>query len=135
MAIIKDLLDKMIHSSASDLHLEIVLRSFEKLMLEELGYGLDFSRDAETGQRIEGGCRYSFEPSVGFVVQSRDAGVDDRLVISGDSLLSISAQQFENPVTRRDAKRLFRQALAQHLGPKPLASRRLLRGKRINGLP
>ena len=100
-----------------DQDLELTLRSFEKLLLEELGYGLDFNRDCE-GQPLENQIRYEFVPERGF--EAANEGY------AGELLKMIGAENFQEPAVRKLAKKLFRQALAQQLGPKPLASRRLL---------
>lgn len=100
--------------------LEGVLRSFEKLLLDELGYGLDFARDAKSHTPVSAQHSYHFDPGVGFVASEGDRGYP------GDVLLAIDRGDYSNPRHRALAKRIFRQALAEHLGPKPLVSRRLL---------
>ena len=104
--------------------LEPVLRSFEKILLEELGYGLDFQRDARSREPIEVGQLYRFEPTEGFVKST--AGP----VYPGSGILAIARDDYSGVVERKIAKRIFRQALAVHLGPKPLGSRRLLSVRR-----
>ena len=97
------------------------LRQFEKLLLEELGYGFDFARDATSGAAIDGNAWYCLEPETGFVAAAANEG------FRGQTLLDINRDHYENPETRRAARRIFRDALAAHLGPQPLVSRRLLR--------
>lgn len=99
---------------------EGTLRRFEKLLLDELGYGLDFTTDAGSRLPIDPDRRYRFDPAVGFVASDSDRGYP------GDSLLSIGSGELRSQQDRRLAKRIFRQALAEHLGPRPLMSRRLL---------
>lgn len=100
--------------------IEPVLRSFEKLLLQELGYGLDFKREASNQTPIQPDCRYRFDPLTGFEKSQLDKG------FSGASILAIGRGEFDSPEHRKIAKRIFRQALAAHLGSKPLMSRRLL---------
>ena len=52
------------------------LRAFERVLLEEIGYGLDLYRDAGTGQPVEGERYYHFEPGRGVlaVLGARDLG-------------------------------------------------------------
>ncbi|MCZ6620271.1 MAG: DNA repair protein RecO [Gammaproteobacteria bacterium] len=102
------------------IELEEVLRSFEKLLLEELGYGLDFAHDAQTGAPIVASRNYRLEPEQGFVHESEEDAY------SGSTLLEIAAGNFSNLLSRRAGKRIFRTCLAPHLGHKPLVSRRLL---------
>ena len=97
------------------------LRQFEKLLLDELGYGFDFTRDAGSGAAIDGAAWYRLEPEVGFV------GADENDGCRGQTLIDIDRAHYVNPETRRAARRIFRDALAAHLGPAPLVSRRLLR--------
>lgn len=94
-----------------------VLRSFEKLLLEELGYGLDFERDVD-GLALQAGTSYRLVPDQGFLV---DPGGYD-----GAALLGIGREAFDDRQVRQAAKRVFAEALAIHLGPRPLLSRRLL---------
>ena len=107
----------------SSLELELILRSFEKLLLEELGYGLDFSKDSVTGQAVDPEQLYTMDPAVGFQQSSHGP-------YAGSTLLAIHAESFSEKSVKRAAKRIFRQALAAHLGPTPLMSRRLLLGGR-----
>jgi DNA repair protein RecO (recombination protein O) len=97
-----------------------VLRSLEKLLLEELGYGLDFRRDVD-GKPLSADRSYRLQPDLGFV--AAEAG------FPGRALLSIGEEDFLSADVRRVAKQLFREALAEHLGPRPLVSRQLL----VNG--
>jgi len=97
----------------------LVLRSFEKLLLEELGYGLDFQRDLN-GLPLQAEGRYRLLVDRGFV--AAEDGHEGRV------LLQIGQGNFVDPEVRRAARTLFREALAAHLGPKPLQSRRLLIG-------
>lgn len=100
-----------------------VLRSFEKRLLHELGYGLDFAHDASTGAVLVADDNYLLDLEFGFVaIGDRD----ESDVYAGRVLLDIAAEDFDLSATRRAAKEIFRRALSAHLGPKPLTSRRLL---------
>ena len=102
------------------------LRQFEKLLLDELGYGFDFTRDAESGAAIDRDARYRLEAELGFV--RTDTGEGYR----GQTLIAIDRADYTDPETRSAARRLFRDAIAAHLGSVPLQSRRLLRPDRAN---
>ncbi len=104
---------------ASD-DLEPALREFERHLLEELGYGLDFVRDA-SAVPIQADGRYRLDEQSGFIASASGEGY------SGRALLEIGTDCYEDPDTRRAAKRIFRSALRVHLGPKQLLSRRLFR--------
>jgi DNA repair protein RecO (recombination protein O) len=107
--------------SVEDWSPEVVLRSFEKLLLEELGYGVDFRCDADTGAALQEDLRYALVLERGFVAA---AGEDD--TCAGLDLLAIADDDYRLLSTRRAAKRIFRRLLAAQLGPKPLTSRLLL---------
>ena len=96
-----------------------VLRRFEKLLLTELGYGLDFRCDIG-GRAIEAGCHYRLVPDQGFEVWAD--GYD------GATLALIDADDFTSRDVRAAARTLFQAALGPHLGSRPLLSRRLLVG-------
>ncbi|HEY5647463.1 MAG TPA: DNA repair protein RecO [Pseudomonadales bacterium] len=94
-----------------------VLRSFEKLLLEELGYGLDFERDMQ-GRPLAADGWYRLVPDQGF--EAAESGYAGRL------LRAIGGEAFQDRDVRQAARRLFAEALSVHLGPRPLLSRRLL---------
>jgi len=94
-----------------------VLRRFEKLLLEELGYGIDFERDLN-GNPLLPGHHYRLVPDHGFEL-SRE-GVDGAL------LLKMGQEDFTERAVRGAARAVFAEALGAHLGPRPLHSRALL---------
>lgn len=101
--------------------LAATLRRFEQLLLEDLGYGLDFTQDAASGKAIEDAAWYRLEPDRGFLAAEPHQGY------RGRTLLDIQRTCYADAETQREAKRIFRQALAQRLGPAPLLSRQLFR--------
>ena len=111
-----------------DVRIEKKLRFFEKLLLKECGYELVFDRDADTGERLNAQAHYFLEPDFGFrrIAAGRDAATGYR----GDALLAIAADHFDETEVRRAAKRIMREALAPHLGDRPLQSRALFRTTR-----
>ncbi len=109
-----------------DRPVDVSLRCFEKLLLEELGYGLDFCRDAESGEAIEGSAHYRLSPERGFVRVTRASDG----TVPGSVLAEIADESLRSRASRMAAKRLFRVTLDPLLGPRPIASRRLLPGMR-----
>jgi DNA repair protein RecO (recombination protein O) len=104
--------------------IEPPLRGFERLLLEEMGYGVDFQHRADTGQSIEPGVDYRFVVEAGFVpVNSVDDHPGPRY--PGAELLRVDRGQFEAASTRAVAKQLMRAALLPLVGDKPLNSRML----------
>jgi DNA repair protein RecO (recombination protein O) len=103
--------------------LEPTLRIFEKRLLEALGYGLDLTTQAQTGQPIEPGKYYHFRPAQGlFPTVAEAAGA-----LSGRSLVSLASEQLESGRDLEDARLLLKAALAQCLEGRELATREVAR--------
>ena len=99
-----------------------VLRRFEKQLLGELGYGLMLVHDTN-GQPIISDCRYLYEMESGpriIADSSASAGT-----ISGQTLLDMDAESFDNPITLVESKQLMRSLMAFYLNGRQLHSRRL----------
>lgn len=107
--------------------IEPILRKFEKHLLEQLGYGVSYSEDAQSGNTLEENARYEFVSEVGFVRFNGDEQAPGRWVFPGEHILAMGLDDYSQPQTRRTAKRIMRQSLAVHLGDKPLNSRNLFR--------
>ncbi|KGK43332.1 DNA repair protein RecO [Nitrincola sp. A-D6] len=93
--------------------LEGALRTFERQLLENLGYGIGFSH-------CHPGCYYQYDTQQGMIEVTADRGC-----YTGTDLLAIAEDRYETVDVRRAAKRLMREALAPLLGVKPLKSREL----------
>jgi DNA repair protein RecO (recombination protein O) len=111
--------------------LEPLLRNFELELLDSLGYGLQFTHDADSGAAIRPEASYGLSLESGFVLQEQVQPVQDpsgqQLSFSGSILLAISGRDFSSAETRKVAKKLLRHVLQQHLGTRELASRALFR--------
>lgn len=112
-----------ISALAGDTPMDIVLRQFEIQLLEELGYGIDFTAQANSSEPLREDCDYRFEADCGFVVEY-GAVTDRSAIFCGEDLLALANGDY-NDSARKAAKRLCRLALAAHLGSKPLKSREL----------
>lgn len=117
-------------AAGGDAALEATLRRFEFGLLDDLGYGFPLDRDAD-GTELVAGADYLLEPDAGLVrVAGRvadgagGAAAQSRR-FAGAALLQLAAGALDAPDVLRVAKRLTRQALAPHLGPRPLRSRAL----------
>lgn len=112
----------------SDLPIDIGLRQFELRLLDNLGFGIDFSVEAETGEPLQARLLYSYQPDHGFsrcsAAQQPLAGRAASNLFNGSDLQALAAEQF-NETTRKAAKRLCRLAIEARLGGKPLKSREL----------
>jgi DNA repair protein RecO (recombination protein O) len=102
---------------------EKILRRFEKNLLADIGYGATFDIDADTRAPIEAGARYVFQPERGALRAAGQPGC----VVSGQTLLDLAADRFDDPVTLAEAKALMRSLINHTLGAKPLYTRQLLR--------
>ncbi|WP_137818869.1 DNA repair protein RecO [Pseudomonas sp. 2FG] len=100
--------------------LEPLLRAFEWRLLDELGYGFTLAEDL-SGQPIAPDGLYRLQPDAGLepVAQLQPG------LFQGAELLAMAAADWTAPGALAAAKRLMRQALAPHLGGRPLVSREL----------
>jgi len=97
---------------------EYALRNFENQMLEDLGYGLDFSFDIND-ERINEDQQYEFIEHQGFNKNSNGA-------VSGKALVSLSKQEtITDPIQLTILKKMNRKRLKSLLGDKPLKSKEL----------
>jgi len=103
---------------------EAELRSFELLLLEELGYGIDLYLEANTGKKIQESSTYFFDPMKGFLINSINEITKKDLLFSGQDILNIAKGDFSSDKTRVASKRILRAALDTHLGKKDLNIRK-----------
>jgi DNA repair protein RecO (recombination protein O) len=100
--------------------IEPILRNFEILLLESLGYGIDFFYDTE-GDAVIPDATYQFVPEHGLVKVSPQAVA--RAVGKGESFLAIGNCSFSSVEVLRLAKATLRLALSIYLGNNRLRSR------------
>lgn len=97
---------------------EYTLRNFENQMLEDLGYGLDFSFDIND-EYIKEDLQYEFIEHQGFNKNINGA-------IPGKTLVSLSKQEtITDPIQLTILKKMNRKRLKSLLGDKPLKSKEL----------
>jgi len=104
---------------------EHILRRFEKSLLGEIGYAATFDVDAESGERVQPGADYVFQPERG-AWRVSEAG-QEGVRVSGRTLLALAADDFRDSATLVEAKPLMRALINHYLGAKPLYTRQLLR--------
>ena len=105
--------------------IEPVLRRFELILLEELGYAIPFP-ESITDQSSNPETLYFYHQNGHFEETTLQMENETRCYAAAD-LTAIASGSFESPATLRSAKRLARQAFASLLGEKPLRSRELFR--------
>jgi DNA repair protein RecO (recombination protein O) len=117
------------------------LRRFEKQLLRELGYALALDRDADSGELIEpdGVYRYLIERGPvrnshrGSAAGHTDRGFsgvtvgENRLELSGTTLLDIQRDEYSDPLTLQQSKALMRMLINHYLGNQTLNTRQILK--------
>jgi DNA repair protein RecO (recombination protein O) len=103
--------------------LEPILRQFELHLLESLGYGIDLTMDAKSGEPVVTGRNYCLDPTQGFY--AADDTVPINFLFAGEHIRALVAADFSMAETRQTAKRITRTLLRPLLGNKPLKSREL----------
>jgi DNA repair protein RecO (recombination protein O) len=104
-----------------------VLRSFERRLLQELGYALTLDRDAATGAPIEPERAYRYEPERGPVPLAAGPVEPERGAIPGRVLLALARDDYDDPATAQAAKQLMRMLIDLRLDRQPLHSRTIFR--------
>lgn len=111
-------------------NLEISLREFETKLLEMLGFGLNLSVEADTGEAILADETYSYFLEHG-AVKSNDNQSASVPKISGACLLALTKDHFleisKNPMHLAELKQLMRFVISHHLGNKKLKSREMFK--------
>jgi len=98
------------------------LRHFEIVLLELLGYALEFEHEAGSDTAIRDEQNYEYRVEQGPVPVARSEGP---MVFRGDVLRRIGRHRFDQDTTLRAAKRLLRQVIAHHLGGRELKTRKV----------
>jgi len=111
--------------------LQPVLRRFEMLLLEELGYGLVLDAEAETGQAVSAESLYYYIPDQGLKL-IQDQTADNLHAFSGADIMALCQGQLEQQSVLRAAKKLTRQVIDFYLDGKELNSRELYRQHLLN---
>lgn len=103
---------------------EADLRRFEKILLQELGYGLTLDVD-QSGRPVEPDALYTYEIEHG--PQLLEYAAPGIQVYSGRSLLDLAAENFSKSRSLSEAKLLMRSLMAHYLGGIELESRKIFR--------
>ena len=110
------------HKQAS-LFLRQILRQFEHVLLQELGYAIDFSVDANQ-QEISPFQQYQFQLNDGFLPVSRAS----RSTLEGALITSMQSYEDGQDFSHEQLQllgKLYRQMISSLLGDRPLKSRQL----------
>jgi len=108
-------------SEASDV--EPVLRRFEQSLAAELGYDFVWDQAMDSGQPVEAGGLYCYDPEQGILAEPSPGSRLRNL--PGDTLLALADGDLESAECRRIAKRVTRVLVDYLLQGKVLHSRSL----------
>ncbi|MEM6641241.1 MAG: DNA repair protein RecO [Pseudomonadota bacterium] len=103
----------------------MVLRPFEKSLLDLLGYGLALTTEEDGSTPVEPGQRYRYRTGRG--PQRTGAGDGGPLVVSGEVLLNMAADRFDDPATVSASRSILSAALNEQLGGRELRVRDVAR--------
>ena len=102
------------------------LRLFEKFLLQELGYGIAWDKDA-TGACIVAEQWYQLDPEQGLVpIQLSHTEVTDPSIVQGYWVQDLQHGQWRDKASLQAAKGMLRVLISSHLGGRPLKTRQLL---------
>lgn len=102
---------------------EADLRRFEKVLLQELGYGLTLNTD-RAGRPINPDLTYGYE--IEFGARQIAPGENALISVQGKTLLDMVADDFTDPVTALQSKQLMRTLMHYYLGGKVIETRKIL---------
>ena len=101
----------------------VILRLFEKQLIQSLGYEMYLSHDSDGHNPIDPEKHYAYIPEQGFV--EAIAELRNNITFSGEHLIAFSENRIGNEDVLRTAHRLTHLNLKKLLGDKPLKSREL----------
>ena len=102
---------------------QIVLRYYEKNLLQSLGYGVILDHEVETGGNLISENDYFYKYDFGPVLKKHTDSLG--MIVSGKTLIEIDTESLIDTKNIKEAKILLGTILEQHLGNKPLASKSL----------
>lgn len=106
---------------AQQIEPEKVLRRFELILLECLGYSIDFEHCCATGDGIIDSMYYQYQSEQGFI----SSLLKNSSSYSGKELRAFASKNFDDSQCLKAAKRFTRLALKPYVGSKPFKSREL----------
>lgn len=101
------------------------LRSFERRLLQELGYALTLDREAGGGAPLEAEVVYRYHAERGALPEHADA--QGGVPVWGKTLLDMARDDYRDVRTAQQSKQLMRTLLNHHLNGKTLHTRALIK--------
>ncbi|WP_392565702.1 DNA repair protein RecO [Utexia brackfieldae] len=102
---------------------EYALRRFELVLLENLGYSIDFAHCYATGEEIVENMTYQYHAEKGFMASL----LNTHTSFSGAQLRALANRSFPDQDSLKAAKKFTRMALKPYVGSQPFKSRELFR--------
>lgn len=112
---------------AGDDSADVVLRRFEMLLLDEIGYGLNLATDVLEHAPVDPGKNYEYRVEQGLVPVT---GTSGSCIFRGAEILAVSRLEFDTPDVLRVAKLLLRTVIHHHLGGRVLKTRQVVAAMR-----
>lgn len=103
---------------------EKIIRSFEKKLLDELGYGLFPKTQDAIASTFERNTFYRFQ-SVNGWIKNENGNSQQEFSYSGEMLFAIANEEWDDEVVMKYAKRLMRQVLTELMNAKTVYSRQM----------
>lgn len=110
-----------------------ILRQFEVTLLQELGYALQFQKEADSHAPIRAEREYFYLIERGPLAAgmvARQSTPADGLLLQGKTLLDMDCCDYRDPQTQMQSKQLMRMIINHLLGEKILHTRQLIREMR-----
>lgn len=105
---------------------ESILRSFEKYLLQVIGYGINWQQDYQNGAAVDADHDYYFHPEHGFTkLQHASGRVEQRQIFKGAVILAIADEAWQANDCLSSAKRVMRLSLLTLLGHRKIKTREL----------
>jgi DNA repair protein RecO (recombination protein O) len=120
----QDAIDTLRSEPRNALTLATALRRFERLLIGELGYAIDFDRTADTQQAIDVSVTYWLAADRGVLASEPEGGVPK---VTGRVLRDLAAGQFDHPESALAARDIMRYLIQYRLEGATLHTRTLLR--------
>ena len=109
-----------------------ILRQFEVRLLQELGYALQLTEEADSHVPLDPKGEYVYQTECGPIrcEMARQSYNDDSLLLAGKTLIDMSNNDYGDPRTQAQSKQLMRKMINHLLGDKILHTRQLMRDLR-----
>ncbi|MNK95357.1 DNA repair protein RecO [compost metagenome] len=102
-----------------------MLRSFERVLLQETGFAVAFDQCVSTGEPVQPGLDYVYHPERG-VRRAQPSDPSSWPVVSGQTLLDMGRDDYGRAQTATQSRALMRFLLHYYLQGAPLKTRQIL---------